>query len=140
MTDGYKKLFYEIEGEGILDPDNPTDVFCLRCVFLPRINRTLKEFIDAHNNHRVSTEGNNTPSQLFFLNLNLTALHSGLSSEDTRYGMNIPDFLENNELPHVRVSDVQNPLDDKTFEELKCVIDQLPNKRAMHCLRKQYSS
>ena len=85
---GYKKLFYEMEAKGIFYPYNPTDIFCLLYIFLPRINRTLKECIDAHNNHRVSTERNNTPSQLFFLNLNLTALSSGLSPEDTRYGMN----------------------------------------------------
>ena len=136
MIDGYKKLLYEMKGEGILDPDNPTDVFCLHYVFLPGIKRTLKEFIDAQNNHRVSTEGNNTPSQLFFLNLRLTAIHSGLSSEDTRYGMNVPDFLENNELPHVHVSDARNPLDDKTFEELKCVINPLSQQEG-HALFKE---
>lgn len=73
VIERYKHMFYQMEAEGILNPDNSTDIFCLHYVLLPRINRSLMEFIAAHNNHPVSTEGNKTPSQMFFLNLNLTA-------------------------------------------------------------------
>ena len=65
---GFKEEFYEIESQGILDPLNDTDMFCLHYVYLPRINIKLSKFIDAHNNHTVSTEGNNSPAQLFWHN------------------------------------------------------------------------
>lgn len=114
-----------MEAEGILDPSNATDIFCLHYVFLPRINRTLLQFIAAHNHHPVSTEGNKSPSQLFFLNLNLTALRSGISPEEARNGISVSHFLHNNELPHVQVSDVQNSLDEDAFIELQNTVDPL---------------
>ena len=61
---GFKEEFYDLEREGILDPLNETDMFCLQYIYLPRINRRLTEFTDAHNNHGVSTERNNS-AQLF---------------------------------------------------------------------------
>lgn len=69
---GFKEEFYELENEGILDPDNDTDVFCLHYVYLLRINKSLKEFIDAHNNHSISTARNASPAQLFWLNIHHT--------------------------------------------------------------------
>ena len=125
VIESYKQIFYQMEARGILDPDNSMDIFCLHYVFLPRINRSLKEFIAAHNNHPVSTEGNKTPSQLFFLNLNLTALRSGISPEEIRHGINVSDFLVDTELPHVEVSDVLNPLDEDTYKQLLCTVDPL---------------
>ena len=52
MADDSQKLqpclapvFYDLESKGKLDPNNKTDVFfCLRYIYLPRVNRTLKEF------------------------------------------------------------------------------------------------
>ena len=62
---GFKEEFYDLERQGILDPLNDTDMFCLHYVYLPRINKRLSEFIDAQSNHPISTEGNNSPAQLF---------------------------------------------------------------------------
>ena len=39
---GFYAVFDYMENEGILDPSNDTDVFCLHYVFLPRINRALE--------------------------------------------------------------------------------------------------
>ncbi|KAF6732565.1 hypothetical protein FQA47_012866 [Oryzias melastigma] len=64
----YAPIFYGLESSGRLDLENPTDLFCLHYVYLPRINRTLEEFKTAYNNHSISTEGNRTPVQLFSLN------------------------------------------------------------------------
>jgi hypothetical protein len=67
----FREMFLDLEREGILDRDNDTDLFCLHYAFLPRINRALQEFRQAHNNHALSTERNQTPLQLFFTNSHL---------------------------------------------------------------------
>ena len=56
--------FYELEAEGVLNPDNEIDIFCLQVVFLPRINKSLTDFQGSWNNHPLSTEGNMSPLQL----------------------------------------------------------------------------
>lgn len=62
-------LFYDcfktLEEEGKLDPLNDVDIFCLHFVYKPRINHALKEFVSSWNNHRISTERNFTPNQLY---------------------------------------------------------------------------
>ena len=64
----YKPLFYDLENQNLLDPENDTDIFCLHYVFMPRINQTIEEFRQAHNHHSISTEGNRSPVQLFYSN------------------------------------------------------------------------
>lgn len=49
----------------MLNPLNETDMYCLHYVFLPRINSVLDSFSSAWNNHKLSTEGNRSPNQLF---------------------------------------------------------------------------
>lgn len=124
---GYKELFYELEDEGVLNPSNASDIFCLHYVFLPRLNHSLSQFIAAHNNHAISTESNQSPSQLFFLNLHLTALRAGISPEEISNGIKVSDFLQKNELPHVQLPDFENPLDEETFAELRNTVDPLSN-------------
>lgn len=62
-------LFYDtfrtLEDEGKLDPLNEVDIFCLHWMYIPRINHALTEFMSSWNNHRISTEHNRTPNQLF---------------------------------------------------------------------------
>ena len=57
--------FYSLERDGLLDPSNCTDLFCLHYVFLPRLNKSLNQFIAAHNNHAISTEENKSPLRIF---------------------------------------------------------------------------
>ena len=51
-----------MEEEGLLDPTNSTDLFCLHYVFLPRINLALSIFQQSYSHHRIRTAGNQTPS------------------------------------------------------------------------------
>ena len=44
-------------------------LFCLKYVFLPRINASLEKFMLAWNSHPVSSEGNLTPMQLWTVGL-----------------------------------------------------------------------
>lgn len=76
----FKQQFYELENQGILDPSNSTDLYCLHFIFLPRLNRSISEFIAAHNNHALSTEENLSALQLF---LSTSSDHASLS-RDTR--------------------------------------------------------
>ena len=62
----FADMFRTFEAEGILDPLNEADMFCLHFIFLPRISKSLNEFLESWNNHPLSTEGNMTPYQLFF--------------------------------------------------------------------------
>ena len=116
---GFKEEFYDLEREGIFDPLNETDMFCLQYIYLPRINRRLTEFTVAHNNHSVSTESNNSPAQLFWLNLHLTAFRGGRSSDDAWRGMNVRDLMSSQTLPHVQVPDTPNPLSHESHLRLQ---------------------
>ena len=69
LTSIFREEFYQLESEGVLNVNNDTDIFCLHFVYLPRINQALSEFVAAHNNHKVSTEKNKTPAQLFWWNI-----------------------------------------------------------------------
>ena len=58
-------LFYSLEGNGILNPNDDVDLFCLHYVFLPRINSQLETFRQAYSRHRLRTENNRSPLQLW---------------------------------------------------------------------------
>ncbi len=61
----YADVFKELENNEKFNALNETDMFCLHTVFLPRINRDLKAFIECWNNHPLSSSNNLTPNQLF---------------------------------------------------------------------------
>ena len=57
--------FYALEDNGLLSPTDDVDLFALHYVFLPRINEHLEVFSRAYSRHRVRTEGNRSPMQLW---------------------------------------------------------------------------
>ena len=120
----FKSEFYDLESEGVLDPLNETDLFCLHYVYLPPLNKNLSEFVSAHNNHKVSTEGNNTPAQIFWTNLHLSFFGDGREPNDAWMGVNIDELIQTN-LPHVQVPVTSNPLDDTAYAELQRLVDPL---------------
>ncbi len=74
-------MFHSMEDEGLLDPVDEADLFALHFVFIPRVNQQLKSFKEAYCRHRLRTEHNHTPLQLWTRGIlgteDLTAL-SGL--------------------------------------------------------------
>ena len=58
-------MFYCLEDEGLLDPVDELDLFALHFVFLPRINQQLEGFKAAYCRHKLRTEHNLTPLQLW---------------------------------------------------------------------------
>ena len=61
----YYMLFYFMEDTGLLTPDNDVDLFCLHFVYTPLINKALETFKRSWNNHKLSSEANATPQQLY---------------------------------------------------------------------------
>ena len=60
----FKELFIRLEVEELLDVTNEVDMYCLHEVYQD-INQCLSEFIRTWNNHSLSSEHGQSPSQLF---------------------------------------------------------------------------
>ena len=58
-------MFHSMEDEGLLDPVDEVDLFSLHLVFVPRINQQLQSFKAAYCRHKLRTEHNHTPLQLW---------------------------------------------------------------------------
>ena len=54
-----------MEASGLLNVEDPINLFTLHTIFIPRINKALEDFSEAFNNDSVSTEGNWTPYQMW---------------------------------------------------------------------------
>ena len=80
-TQLYYRLFYHLEDRGLLDPLNDIHIFALHYVYLPRINETLRGFVEGWNNHKIRTTGYKTPNQLF-VEGSLQLHQSGLTAMD----------------------------------------------------------
>ena len=65
VTEYFYKLFYQFEDEGVLDVDDQTHLCALQLVFLPVINARMNNFRQAWNSHRMRTEENRSPQQLW---------------------------------------------------------------------------
>jgi hypothetical protein len=62
-----------MESTGILRIDDPVHMFTLHLVFGPRINEALSEFMEGFNQHKVRTEKNWSPYQMWLNGM----LHTG---------------------------------------------------------------
>jgi len=62
-------LFYALENQDVLNPDDENQLWCLHYVFLPIINRHLCNWKDAWVHHPLRTERNKTPMQLWISGL-----------------------------------------------------------------------
>lgn len=54
-----------MEEHGVLDSLNELHLFCLHYIYLPQIQRAAREFQNQWNNHGLSTQGGQTPLQLW---------------------------------------------------------------------------
>ena len=62
-------LFYDLERQNILQPDNEGHLWCLHYVFLPIINKHLTNWKNAWVYHPMRTEKNKSPMQLWIRGL-----------------------------------------------------------------------
>ncbi|XP_039599028.1 uncharacterized protein LOC120521524 [Polypterus senegalus] len=65
VIEPFYKEFYEMEDLRILNPDNNVHIACLHLVYLNEINKRLELFRNGWNMHRIRTEGNRTPEQIW---------------------------------------------------------------------------
>ena len=61
----FHEVFYLLEAQGLLDPDNECDLFVLHEVFLRVINYHLDTFLRAWNHHPLRTERNWSPRKIW---------------------------------------------------------------------------
>lgn len=129
----FRQHFYDLESQGALDVNNDTDIFCLHCVYLPRINKAIDEFVAAHNSYRISTENNRTPEQLFWRNIRLVDHYEGTLPQHP----NQPrlEDLTGRDLPYVVVPDTPNPLGHNNNDLINDFIVSLGNRDAMDTYR-----
>jgi len=74
----------ELEAEQNLSADSEVDLFALHYVFMPLLRQEVEKFVESWNNHKLRTEHNLTPLQLFITGLPDTESQSSLSSDDVR--------------------------------------------------------
>ena len=130
-TSVYYRLFYYLEHE-LLNPTSSVHIFALHYVYLPRINRSLKQFLEAWNNHGVRTEHGQTPNQLF-TSRSLRLRNSGLAALDffdsvpEMYGIDgdvtVPDDEDDEE--GVEVPPTELDLSPDNISELQSIVDPL---------------
>ena len=79
--------FYGLKQSGILDLESPVHLFTLHYVFLPRINIALNELMETYNNHRLSTEHNWIPNQIWYNSMSnpVNPITNDLVDEETNY-------------------------------------------------------
>ena len=65
VLDMFYHIFYNLEAEGQLNPDSDAHIFALHWIFIPHLQRHLAFFKEAWNHHRLRTEGNQSPIQLW---------------------------------------------------------------------------
>ena len=54
-----------MEEDNLLDPLKGTDLYCLHYIYIPRINKGLNQFQEAYSHHRLRSENNRSPFQLW---------------------------------------------------------------------------
>ena len=131
----YYTLFYFMEDTGILTPDNDIDLFCLHVVYTPLINKALEIFKGSWNNHKLSSEGNATPQQLYIRGMlqrfgtddpAIRDVIDGESIDENQFGIDwsgpTPENRSNND---VQVREVTFPLTDMQRGQLEARIRSL---------------
>ena len=61
----YYYVFYAMEDTGLLNIDNPIDLFALHLTFMPRINVALTEFMESSNHRLFRTANHWSPYQMW---------------------------------------------------------------------------
>ena len=105
VSSSFIAMFGALEAEGLLDPLNEVDMFCLHFVVIPEINKSLSDFQGSWNSHPLSTEANRTPVQLYVEGLLASVEYSTASQQSSAGSPNslsdlLPDDMECVEVPN----------------------------------------
>lgn len=113
VTEYFRRLFYFLERNNLLNPNDELDLAALHYVFIPRINTNLNKFKTSWNNHKLSTEKQKTPNQLYILGMLRL-----FGSEYTA----VKDFFENNSVDPDEYGVEEPDVIDATSEEEGVVV------------------
>ena len=125
-------IFYALEDENLLNPSDENDLFCLHYIFLPRIQHNLDMFCDSYSHHKLRSERNKSPYQLWIKGMSqLNSDHSAvqgvsehiISYED--YGIDFACPCPTSANDDIDVPDTQCPLAAQQMEQLKNTIDPM---------------
>ena len=125
----YYRLFYHMEQQDILDPLNLLSLWALHFVYLPRINRSLTEFIHSWNNHSIRSASHKTPQQLYtaecllLQNSNIEALDY-VEAVDSNYGID-PGTVATPDTGSVVVPENPIKFSDTDIQALKLAVNPL---------------
>ncbi|XP_034534661.1 uncharacterized protein LOC117809076 [Notolabrus celidotus] len=87
VVDLFYSIFTNLEREGHLNPDCEVHLYALHWCFLPHILKHLQAFQHGWNCHRLSTEGNQSPLQLWTRHERETPQDQDSVQADTEYGV-----------------------------------------------------
>ncbi|RHZ81757.1 hypothetical protein Glove_117g320 [Diversispora epigaea] len=114
VTKNFVCIFLFLEEFYNMNIDNEIDLFCLHYVFQPRIEVALKEFICSWNNHKLRTESNFTPRQLFISGvIQNRAILNDININLNDYGIDWEGPLLEPEFEQVNVNEVSNILNSQ---------------------------
>ena len=127
----YRMLFTAMENQGLLNQDNRLHRMAPHFVYRPRIQRSLDEFALTWNYHKIDTERNRTPRQLF---IDAAFSAPGIAGDDpevvdTEYGME-----EGNTWDDISEVDAEDAISDVDAVELDDVLGDDSNIVNMLCL------
>ncbi|XP_076864538.1 uncharacterized protein LOC143516675 [Brachyhypopomus gauderio] len=120
VLDLFYTLFHNLEAEGMLSPDDELHLYALHWIFLPQLQHHLSVFKEAWNLHKLRTENNRSPYQLW-LQYRDTAEDPEIVNAE--YGIDWDGPHEVEDVDSLAVPDAQLPR-DLTAEE----IASLPNQ------------
>ena len=124
MSSSSASTFPSLEHEGVLDPLNEIDIFCLQYIFLSRINRSLKEFQESWKMHSLSTKGNMSPCQLFMECIN--AVQSEYHTLDISQAQsNTPDINQTQSTTFGVNEDDRVQVPGRAFEPCNVLLSQI---------------
>ena len=115
----------------MLDPANEKDIYSLHYVYTCRIQHQLDIFRESYSHHKLRSESNMTPYQLWImgmakLNADMNAVNAALENEiDYQYGIDwsgpcVAEVHDNVDLP-----DTACPLSDQQMIDLKGAVDPM---------------
>ena len=129
VSASFVSVFNELENEGILDPLNNLDLFCLHYVFIPRINANLHSFQLAWNNHPLSSENCRSPVDIYMCDSVGSPLFDPLLGDLSGYedddDLQLTMPVSFDEISTVEVPEITSPLNSNEMRHLTTLVDPL---------------
>ncbi|XP_016092863.1 uncharacterized protein [Sinocyclocheilus grahami] len=82
VTSKYSETLQSLERDHLLDLSSANDIFCVHCIFLPKLKADLETFAAGWNNHPLRTEGNLSPEQKWYIGTMHTPIDQPENLED----------------------------------------------------------